>query len=68
VLVVPGIGTDAEDPRIARVAARGKGGCVEIVTAIAVKLHRECARHADTTVAGTACCKEFAHSPKIVAA
>jgi hypothetical protein len=32
VLVVPGIGTDAEDPRAARFAACGEGGGVELVT------------------------------------
>jgi hypothetical protein len=31
VLVVPGIGADAEDPRFARLAACGKGGGIEPV-------------------------------------
>jgi hypothetical protein len=39
VLVVRGIGTDAEDPRFARLAAGGKGGGIELLTNGPVNRH-----------------------------
>jgi hypothetical protein len=50
VLMVPGIGSHAEDPRIARLAARGKGSSVEPVNGPFQALYLEAANSPPATV------------------